>query len=59
MLTEALYAQGRPDEARQMTDEARAAAAPDDVDAQTRWRAVRAKTLANGCQFPRRPSPSG
>ncbi len=52
MLAEALYAQGRLDEARQMTEEARAAAAPDDVDAQTPRRAARAKILARGGQFP-------
>ena len=52
MLAEALYVQGRLDEARQITGETRAAAAPDDVDAQTRWRAARAKILARGGQFP-------
>jgi hypothetical protein len=45
-LAEALYAQGRLDESRQMTEEAQAAAAPDDIDAQARWRAARAKVLA-------------
>ena len=52
MLAEALYVQGRLDEERQITGEARAAAAPDDVDALTRWRVVRAKILARGGQFP-------
>jgi tetratricopeptide (TPR) repeat protein len=52
VLAEALYAQGRLDEARQMTEEAQAAAAPDDIDAQVRWRAARAKVLACGGQFP-------
>ena len=51
-LAEALYAQGRLGEAQQMTEEGQAAAAPDDIDAQTRWRAVRAKVLARAGQFP-------
>jgi len=51
-LAEALYAQGRLDEARQMTEEGQAAAAPGDVDAQARWRAARAKVLARVGQFP-------
>ena len=51
-LAEALYAQGRLDEAQQMTEEGQAAAAPGDVDAQARWRAARAKVLARGGQFP-------
>jgi class 3 adenylate cyclase/tetratricopeptide (TPR) repeat protein len=50
-LAEALYAQGRLGEARQMTEEAQAAAAPADIDAQARWRAVRAKVLARAGQF--------
>jgi class 3 adenylate cyclase/tetratricopeptide (TPR) repeat protein len=52
LLAEALCAQGRLDEARQMTDEAQAAATPGDVDAQARWRAARAKVLARSGQFP-------
>jgi len=52
MLAEALYAQGRLDQAQQMTQQAQAAAAPDDTDAQARWRAVRAKVLAQAGQFP-------
>jgi tetratricopeptide (TPR) repeat protein len=51
-LAEALYAQGRLDEARQLTGEAQAAAASDDIDAQARWRAARAKVLARAGQFP-------
>jgi hypothetical protein len=47
-----LYAQGRLDEAQQMTEEAQAAAGPADIDAQARWRAARAKVLARGGQFP-------
>ncbi|MBV8431087.1 MAG: hypothetical protein JO244_07995, partial [Solirubrobacterales bacterium] len=52
MLAETLYAQGRLDEAQQMTEEARAVTAPDDIDAQARWRAARAKVLARGGQVP-------
>jgi len=51
-LAEALYAQGRLGEARQVTEEAQAAATPRDIDAQARWRAVRAKVLARAGQFP-------
>ncbi len=51
VLAEALYAQGRLDEAQRVTEEAQAAAPPDDIDAQARWRAVRAKLLARGGQF--------
>jgi tetratricopeptide (TPR) repeat protein len=50
-LAEALYAQGRFDEAQQLTEEAQAAAAPDDIDAQARWRAARAKVHARRGQF--------
>jgi len=50
-LAEALYAQGRLGEAQQMTQEGQAAAS-DDIDAQARWRAVRAKVLARAGQFP-------
>jgi class 3 adenylate cyclase/tetratricopeptide (TPR) repeat protein len=52
VLAEALYAQGRLGEAGQMTEEVQAAAAPGDIDAQARWRAVRAKVLARAAQFP-------
>ena len=51
-LAEALYAQGRLDEAQQMTEEGQAAASPADIDAQARWRAARAKVLARNGQFP-------
>jgi predicted ATPase/class 3 adenylate cyclase len=51
-LAEALYAQGRLDEAQQITEEAQETAAPDDIDAQARWRVARAKVLARGGQFP-------
>jgi class 3 adenylate cyclase len=51
-LAEALYAQGRLGEARQMTEEAQAAAGSADIDAQARWRAVRAKVLTRAGQFP-------
>jgi ATP/maltotriose-dependent transcriptional regulator MalT len=52
MLAEALYVQGRLDEAQQMIEEAQAAASPDDIDSQARWRATRAKLLARRGQFP-------
>ena len=52
LLAEALYVQGRLDEAQQMTEEAQAAASPDDIDSQARWRATRAKLLARRGQFP-------
>ncbi len=35
-----------------MTEDAQAAAPPGDIDAQARWRAVRARILARGGQFP-------
>jgi tetratricopeptide (TPR) repeat protein len=51
-LAKALYAQGRLDEAQQMTEEAQAAAPPGDIDAQAQWRTARAKVLARSGQFP-------
>jgi predicted ATPase/class 3 adenylate cyclase len=51
-LAEALYALDRLDEALQMTEEAQAAATPDDIDAQARWRTARAKVLARRGEFP-------
>jgi tetratricopeptide (TPR) repeat protein len=50
-LAEALHAQGRLGEAQQLTEEAEAAATPDDLDAQTWWRAARIKLLARQGQF--------
>jgi class 3 adenylate cyclase/tetratricopeptide (TPR) repeat protein len=52
LLAEALYAQGRLNEAQGLTEEAEALAVPDDFDAQARWRAARAKVLARRGQFP-------
>jgi predicted ATPase/class 3 adenylate cyclase len=52
MLAETFYAQGRLDEAQRLTEEAEAAAAPDDIDAQSRWRATRAKLLGRSGRFP-------
>ena len=52
VLAEAVYRQGRLDEAQQLTEEARALAAGDDLDAQARWRATTAKLLARRGQFP-------
>jgi predicted ATPase/DNA-binding SARP family transcriptional activator len=50
-LAEAEYALGRVGEAYQLTEEARAVADTDDLDAQARWRATRAKVLAQRGQF--------
>jgi len=46
MLAQALYAQGRHDEAAQVCDVSAVAAAEDDISAQIGWRGVRAKLLA-------------
>jgi DNA-binding SARP family transcriptional activator len=46
MLAQALYAQGRHDEAAQVCDVSEEAAAEDDISAQIAWRGVRAKLLA-------------
>jgi tetratricopeptide (TPR) repeat protein len=46
MLAQALYAQGRHDEAAQVCDVSEEAAAEDDISAQIGWRGVRAKLLA-------------
>jgi tetratricopeptide (TPR) repeat protein len=51
-LAEALYQQGRLEEAQQMTEEAEAIGPPDDADTQALWRATRAKLLARHRQFP-------
>jgi tetratricopeptide (TPR) repeat protein len=45
-LGEALYVQGRFDEARRWVDVSRETATSDDYDAQARWRSVEAKLLA-------------
>ena len=50
-LAEAKYALGRFGEAHQLTEEAEALAAADDLDAQAWWRAIRAKVLAQRGQF--------
>lgn len=47
LLGEALYAQGRLDEAAAMCDESERGAAGDDADSQYRWRCLRAKLLAD------------
>ena len=46
LLAEAIYAQGRYEEAEPFTYISEAAAATDDLESQVRWRAVRAKLLA-------------
>jgi tetratricopeptide (TPR) repeat protein len=55
-LAEALCAQGRLEEAQQVTEQAQEAAAPDDIDARARWRAVRARLIAGPVSFPPRGS---
>jgi predicted ATPase/DNA-binding XRE family transcriptional regulator len=51
-LAEALYLQGRLDEAQQMTEKAETLSPSDDFETQARWRATRAKLLARHRQFP-------
>ena len=51
ILAEAVYAQGRLDQALRLTEEAEEFAASGDFDAQARWRATRAKVLARRGQF--------
>ncbi|MFZ1880444.1 MAG: adenylate/guanylate cyclase domain-containing protein [Gaiellaceae bacterium] len=46
LLARALWAQGRPDEAEDMTALAEELSDPDDIDAQVHWRSVQAKILA-------------
>jgi tetratricopeptide (TPR) repeat protein len=50
-LAEAKYALGRFGEAQRLTEEAEALAPAADLDAQARWRTVRAKVLAQRGQF--------
>ena len=50
-LAEALYAQGRLDEAQRLTEDAEALAGVGDVTSQAKWRAVRAKLLARRGEF--------
>ncbi len=51
-LAEALYAQGRLDEAQQMTEEAETTAGPSETDARAIWRSAKAKVLARRGEFP-------
>jgi tetratricopeptide (TPR) repeat protein len=46
-LANALYAQGRYDEAERLTHECELASRPNDVHSQILWRSIRAKTLAH------------
>jgi tetratricopeptide (TPR) repeat protein len=50
-LAEAKYALGRVGEALRLTEEAETLAGADDLDAQVRWRAARARVLAQRGQF--------
>jgi DNA-binding SARP family transcriptional activator len=45
-LADALYAQGRDDEAFELSEVSKRATAPDDLSASVQWRAVQAKILA-------------
>jgi predicted ATPase/DNA-binding SARP family transcriptional activator len=51
MLAETVYAQGRLAEAERLAAEARALAAPDDLDVRCRWRAAQAKIHARRGEF--------
>ncbi len=51
LLADALYAQGRDDEALSLTEEAERASIDDDMDAQVHWRRVRGKILARRGQL--------
>jgi class 3 adenylate cyclase/tetratricopeptide (TPR) repeat protein len=55
-LAEALYAQGKLDEAERFTDVSEDAASPDDVASQIAWRSTRAKILARRGAFPQAES---
>jgi class 3 adenylate cyclase/tetratricopeptide (TPR) repeat protein len=46
LLAEALYEQGRYEEARELTEQSEEMSAPDDVSSQYLWRNIRAKVLA-------------
>jgi class 3 adenylate cyclase/tetratricopeptide (TPR) repeat protein len=50
-LGECAYAQGRPDEAMVLSQEAERLGAPDDLVTQYKWRALRAKVLAREGDF--------
>jgi len=47
LLAQAIWAQGRPDEAEDLANLAEELSDPDDVDAQVHWRSVQAKVLAS------------
>ena len=51
MLAQALYAQGRDEEALRLTETSEAAAAEEDLHTQVQWRAARAKVLARAGQL--------
>jgi DNA-binding SARP family transcriptional activator/tRNA A-37 threonylcarbamoyl transferase component Bud32 len=51
-LAQAVYAQGRYEEARALTEESEQQAARDDVQSQVQWRALRAKLLAREGRLP-------
>jgi class 3 adenylate cyclase/tetratricopeptide (TPR) repeat protein len=51
LLAEALYEQGRYDEAKELTIQSEEMSAPDDVSSQFLWRTIRAKVLAEEGQL--------
>ena len=51
LLADAVLAQGRVDEALELTEAVESMTVPEDVDAQTGWRRVRAKALARQAQI--------
>ena len=56
LLAEAVYVQGRLDQALGLTQEAEACAGPYDFDAQARWRAIRARCSPGAASSVPRPS---
>jgi tetratricopeptide (TPR) repeat protein len=52
LLAEALYAQGRLNEAQQMTEEAELTAGPSEGEARLLWQSTKAKVLARRGRFP-------
>ena len=51
LLAQCLFMQGRFDEAEEMSDISKEAAAPDDLESQALWRSVKAKVLAERAFF--------
>src|SRR3989442_5506317 len=51
LLAQAVYLQGRHEEAEELSRVGQGAASEDDIEAQTLWRRARATVLAQRCQF--------